>query len=191
MAKQMFWENLQLWFELYSAEVFLSLAVVCLFLIIASIIFLNKAAILKKRYKALMMGREGVNIEELLNRYGGMISEGLEKQKAFESRLTEVEQQLKLSVSGVGLVRFNAFQETGSDLSFSLALLDRHQNGVVVTSIFGREDSRCYGKPVREGQSTHLLSEEEMKALSEAKRGMGNEALIYAGVQKDTGDLDK
>ncbi len=172
MVKQMFWENMRLWFDLYSAEVFLSLVVVCLALMVACIIFLKTAAALKKRYRALVMGREGVNIEELLNRYGGMISEGLEKQKSFELRLTEVEQQLKLSVSGVGLVRFNAFQETGSDLSFSLALLDRHENGVVLTSIFGREDSRCYGKPIREGRSTYILSEEETKALTEAKQGM-------------------
>ena len=173
MTKQMFWGNVQSWFEMYSVEVFLSLSVICLVLIIASIIFLKIAATLKKRFKALMMGREGLNLEELLNRYGGMLTDSLEKQKAVEFRLNEVEQQLNLSVSGVGLVRFNAFQETGSDLSFSLALLDRHENGVVVTSIFGREDSRCYGKPIREGKSTHLLSEEEMKALTEARRGMG------------------
>jgi hypothetical protein len=172
LTKQMFWKNIYSWLELYMAEAFLSLAAICLLLMISCIIFLKIATTLKKRYKALMVGREGVNIEELLNRYGGMISQGMEKQRAFELRLAGVEEQLRLSVSGVGLVRFNAFQETGSDLSFSLALLDRCENGVVVTSIFGREDSRCYGKPILAGQSSHLLSEEEMKALADAKRGM-------------------
>ena len=73
-------------------------------------------------------------------------------------------------MAGVGLVRYNAFRETGSDLSFSLALLDRNFDGMVLTSLFGREESRCYGKPVKGGQSTHLLSEEEMQALNEARK---------------------
>jgi hypothetical protein len=168
----MFWERLQMWLELYSAEAFLTLSAVCLALIVACVIFLKTSAALKRRYSSLMMGREGVNIEELLNRYGGMISESLGRQEALELRVQEAEQLLKMSVSGIGLFRFNAFQETGSDLSFSLALLDRNENGVVITSIFGREDSRCYGKPIRGGQSSYLLSEEEIKALGEAKREM-------------------
>jgi len=119
-----------------------------------------------------MMGREGINIEELLTRYGSMISDGLRIQKVIESRMREIERQLSDSITGVGLVRFNAFQDTGSDLSFSLALLDRKQNGVVLTSIFGREDSRCYGKPIRGGLSSIQLSEEEMQALSAARMSM-------------------
>ena len=56
------------------------------------------------------------------------------------------------------------------DLSFSLALLDRNLNGVILTSLFGREESRCYGKPVKQGQSSHYLSDEENQALEEARR---------------------
>ena len=66
--------------------------------------------------------------------------------------------------------RYNAFRETGSDLSFSLALLDRDLDGIVLTSLFGREESRCYGKPVKQGKSSYFLSEEEVQALDEARR---------------------
>jgi len=144
-------------------------SVISLALTVTCLICFKKEEALKKRYRALMMGREGVNIEDLLTRYGGMISDGMQKQKAIKSRLREIELQLGDSITGVGLVRFNAFQETGSDLSFSLALLDRKQNGVVLTSIFGREDSRCYCKPIRGGISSIQLSEEEMQALAAAR----------------------
>ena len=121
-----------------------------------------------------MMQRDGLNLEELLNHYGALIAAGQEKCTQYEMRLANVEKQLTNTLAGVSLVRFNAFHETGSDLSFSLALLDRQQNGVVITSIFGREESRCYGKPVRNGISSYSLSAEENKALDEAKKMIGD-----------------
>ncbi|MBS3943649.1 MAG: DUF4446 family protein [Dethiobacter sp.] len=165
-------EMLRLWLTQYSVELFLFFSALSLTLTAICLICLKKSAALKSRYRALMMGREGINIEELLTRYGSMISDGLRIQKVIESRMREIERQLSDSITGVGLVRFNAFQDTGSDLSFSLALLDRKQNGVVLTSIFGREDSRCYGKPIRGGLSSIQLSEEEMQALSAARMSM-------------------
>ncbi len=168
----MIWNQVVLWLGLYTVEILLVLGAMCLGLVFFCLYLLTAIRSLKKRYLLLMQGHGDVNIEELLNHYGGMISGCLEKQKAFELRLAEIERQLALSITGVGLVRFNAFQETGGDLSFSLALLDSHENGVVLTSIFGREDSRFYGKPVREGQSTYLLSEEEKQALAEARQRM-------------------
>jgi len=63
------------------------------------------------------------------------------------------------------LVRYNAFDKTGSDLSFSLALLNDHADGFVLTSIFGREDSRVYAKPISGGKSGYTLSEEENMAI--------------------------
>ena len=79
------------------------------------------------------------------------------------------EAQLRSTIAGVALVRYNAFRETGSDLSFSLALLDRDLNGIVLTSLFGRDESRCYGKTIERGEPVHSLSEEEARALAEAR----------------------
>ncbi|MEW5783612.1 MAG: DUF4446 family protein [Bacillota bacterium] len=169
----MWWGQIAMWVQLYFVEITLATATVSAIFLIAAVIFLTKSVSLRKRYNMLMMQQDGLNLEELLNHYGNLISHSQAKNQQFEIRLGEVERQLNSSLAGVGLVRYNAFQETGSDLSFSLALLDRSQNGVVVTSIFGREESRCYGKPVRQGTSSHLLSEEENQALAEAKRSLG------------------
>ena len=59
----------------------------------------------------------------------------------------------------------------GSDLSYAVALLDSNNNGVVLSSIFGREDSRSYVKPIEAGKSTYTLTDEEDEALRQAISG--------------------
>ncbi len=76
----------------------------------------------------------------------------------------------RVCVQKVGVVRFRAFEDTGSDLSFAVALLDSDDNGVVLSSLFGRTESRVYAKPVEHGASSYLLSTEENEALSKAKK---------------------
>jgi len=68
----------------------------------------------------------------------------------------------------VGLVRYDAFKELGGHLSFSVALLDAKQDGVVVSVLNDRDGARAYAKPVAGGRSTFTLSEEEQRAISQA-----------------------
>ncbi len=82
-----------------------------------------------------------------------------------ERRLAELFQG---AVQHVGVVRFDAFEDMGGRLSFSAALLDDHGDGVVITSINGRQDTRCYAKHVQNGTSIHNLSDEEEQAIREA-----------------------
>jgi hypothetical protein len=72
------------------------------------------------------------------------------------------------SVQGVGVVRFDAFEDMGGHLSFSAALLDAHGDGVVLTSINGRRETRIYAKPVSGAQSQYNLSDEEQEAIRRA-----------------------
>jgi hypothetical protein len=85
-----------------------------------------------------------------------------------EKALGEV---LRSTIQHVGLVRFDAFEDMGGRLSFSAALLDDHGDGIVITSINGRQDTRCYAKLVRAGTSIHNLSGEEEQAIREAMGG--------------------
>ena len=80
-------------------------------------------------------------------------------------------QLVRGAVQRVGLVRYDAFEDVGGRLSFSCALLDDAGDGVVVTSINGRQDTRVYAKPVHRGESLHNLSEEEAAAIHEAMVG--------------------
>jgi hypothetical protein len=72
------------------------------------------------------------------------------------------------SIRHVGVVRFDAFEDMGGRLSFSAAFLNGHGDGIVITSINGRQDTRCYAKEVRGGSSVHNLSGEEEQAIREA-----------------------
>jgi len=85
-----------------------------------------------------------------------------------ETRLGELNSLLQGCLQRVGLVRFDAFEDTAGQQSFSVALLDNQGNGVVITSLFGRTESRCYAKPVVQGSSPYRLSDEEMAAIRQA-----------------------
>ena len=87
--------------------------------------------------------------------------------------------QIEGSVRKVALLRYDAFEDVGGRLSFSCALLDDHGNGVVLTSINGRQETRVYAKPVAQGTSSHNLSLEEEEAI---RRALGeSQATVEAG----------
>ena len=87
-----------------------------------------------------------------------------------EPRVNVLEGIGKISVQKVGFMRFNPFERTGSDQSFAVALLDREDNGLVLSSLYTREGVRVYAKEIQGGSSKHPLSEEEQKVLRQAMK---------------------
>lgn len=90
--------------------------------------------------------------------------------KGISRELEDLKKKQSFSVQKIGMIRYNPFSEVGSDQSFSLALLDEGNNGLVISSLYTREGNRVYGKPIRAGSSTYSLSAEEKKAIEEAKK---------------------
>jgi hypothetical protein len=88
---------------------------------------------------------------------------------ALEQSMSRVADAMPRSIQGVGVVRYNPFPDMGSNMSFSLALLDGHANGVVVSVLTNRDGSRVYGKAVERGSSSYPLSDEERQALALAR----------------------
>ena len=88
-----------------------------------------------------------------------------------EREVKKLEEEGALHVQKVGLVRFNPFRETGGDHSFSLALLNAKNTGIILTSLHTRERTRVYIKAVKKGKSEYEFSQEEKKALSKALKG--------------------
>ena len=91
-----------------------------------------------------------------------------------ETRLTKLEEAAERDVSRVGFFRFNAFPDAGAQLSYALALLNRCGDGVVISSIFSREDTRTFGKAVTGFTPLQEASKEELSAISLAKDGMAS-----------------
>ena len=95
--------------------------------------------------------------------------ERVEKQNAeILNQINLLDKDLENCVQKVGIYRYSAFQDTGSDLSFTLALLDEHDNGVIFNGIYSREMSNIYAKPIEGGKSKYTLSEEEKIAIDRA-----------------------
>lgn len=143
------------------------LAVVGLLFVVLVIFIVNTVRLNKmhKRYRTLMKGLKQANLEEILFQYAEGVN-GLEAEVHRVLKVLEVHQrQIEASCGPVGVVRYNAFPDAGSDLSYSVAVLNRDADGVVFTSIFGREESRTYAKPIVAGASTYMLSEEEKEAI--------------------------
>ncbi|MBS4023331.1 MAG: DUF4446 family protein [Dethiobacter sp.] len=151
--------------------VYMSMGTVSLALIFILILY-RKVLFLSRRYREFMRGNSGVSLEVVL---GDLLKElqkveaGVDENRQKMKGLADV---LATATQGIGVVRFNAFQNTGSDLSFAVALLNAHKNGVVISSIYGREESRTYAKPVSGGQSPYQLGGEEQEALRRALDSM-------------------
>lgn len=69
-----------------------------------------------------------------------------------------------------GIYRYNAYKDAGSDLSFTLALLDEKNDGVVLNGIYSREMSNIYAKPIKNGVSTYKITDEENEAIKRAMK---------------------
>lgn len=124
------------------------------------------------RLRALTTGMDGKNLEELLISHMKNLKDAFEEIEKVKKTNEYLDDIASRSIHKVGLIRFNPFQDTGSDQSFALALLDLYDNGVVVSSIHGREGTRTYAKSVHGGTSEHHLSQEETQAIEQARSSM-------------------
>lgn len=93
-----------------------------------------------------------------------------ERLAGIEPRLTTLEGVGAIAVQKVGFLRFNPFGNTGSDQSFAVCLLDREENGLIISSLYTREGVRVYAKEVKQGVPQHQLSEEEKQVLAQAMK---------------------
>ena len=84
-------------------------------------------------------------------------------------RTSALEALAHTDISRIGFVRYDAFDDTGSDLSYALALLNREGDGVVLSSIYAREDTRTFGKAVAKFVPVANASKEELQAIEQAR----------------------
>ncbi len=121
-------------------------------------------------YRRLGKGIKEANLLEVLNKI--LEAQGLNQRSLVEvkRKLSEIEKDIRSDIQKVGLVRFNPFSETGGDQSFSLALLDKDDDGIVLSCLHTRDRTRVYAKLVKEGKTKYELSNEERKAIAEAQK---------------------
>ena len=144
-------------------------AILLIVLLISYVVLIIKTSNLNKRYKQFMkkLGN-GKNIEEYFENYMYRVEKVERQNSELHLICKEMGNQLSGCVQKIGIVRYNAFKDTGSDLSFALALLDEDNTGVVMNGIYSREMSNIYAKPVEKGKSPYTISEEEKLAIDKA-----------------------
>ena len=149
--------------------------VVTILLVIGFIVMISKLSSLNKRYKKFLekLGN-GKDIEEDLETYMYRVEKVEKQNNEILNYVKTLDEDLTRCIQKVGMVRYNAFKDTGSDLSFTLALLDEHNDGVVLNGIYSREMSNIYAKPVKNGTSTYTMSDEERQAVQKAMSSDGN-----------------
>lgn len=146
------------------------IAVVILFLL--TIIEIVKVKKLEKRYRNFISKlSRGSNFEAMLREYIESVESVREENKKVKKQNEEIENRLMKCIQKIGMVRYNAFSDTGSDLCFALALLDFEDNGVVINGVYSRDNTTTtYAKPIHNGESKYTLVAEEQEAIDKAKQ---------------------
>jgi hypothetical protein len=120
------------------------------------------------KYRQLLKGSQGKDLEAVLLNYAETTQIVYNKINKFEEKFLANQVLEEKHLQKIGLVRFKAFQNSGGDQSFALALLDGSGDGVVISSIFGRDEARVYCKPVQQGSSNYPISDEEKESIEKA-----------------------
>lgn len=145
-----------------------------LLLLVWVVVLSGKLNRLRKRMAKIIGNAAAENVDDLLLRIQMALERQQEADERHERELNGIRREMKKMKCRVGIIRYNAFAQQGSDLSFSIAILDDEMDGVVLTGIHSREESYMYAKPVEKGQSKYTLSPEEKQVIdqtaSSAKR---------------------
>lgn len=146
--------------------------IICI-VVISILLIINTYLILKlkKRYEKLFIKiGNGEDLTKILEQYIRQVNSLEEKDKEIMDFCMKINEDQKLAISKVGVVKYNAYEDTRNKLSFSLALLNCNDDGVIINSVYSKEGSNIYLKNIRKGNSKNKLSEEEKEALEIAKK---------------------
>ena len=168
-------ESIQPWIGMATIVLVIAVLVYCVILHI-------RLGSLKKKYDFFMQGDNGASLERKLS---VEVSEIRDAAKGLESLLTEqaaIRNTQSNTIQKIGFIKYNAFENIGNDLSFALTLLDGNNNGICISSIYGRSESRIFIKPIVKGKSLVSLSQEELESLNEALGERTNEEALTSAI---------
>lgn len=146
--------------------IILLISVLSIILLILNHLKLTK---IKNEYSEFMkkLGN-GKNIDENLKVYMDRVQKVEDLNKEIIQYCESLDKTVDTCIQKIGIVRYNAFKDVGSNLSFTLALLNNNNNGVVLNGIYSRDNSNIYAKPIKDGKSEYILSDEEKEAIEKS-----------------------
>ena len=153
----------------YFAAGVVVLALFVIILLILLIVQIRKANMLKKRLDKFLLRKEGTSLEDdiaELYEDNKFLKNNTEKNR---EDIRTLFKRMESAFQKMGLVRYDAFNQMGGQLSYSLVLLDENNNGFIINSVHSTEGSYSYSKEIRSGDNNITLSAEEEEALAIAK----------------------
>lgn len=124
---------------------------------------------LQHHYSLLTRGTDGGNLRAVLEMHVNTVRATEAQVLELDNLVRGIDRSSQSHLQRIGFLRFNPFRDAGGDQSFALALADRHGNGVVLSSLYGRDGARIYGKPLAAWASPYPLTEEEQQAIARAQ----------------------
>ena len=137
-----------------------------------------------KMLRQFFSGPQGEDLEALLERTLTQSQTAMEQSELALQRATVEAARNQSGIQRFALLRYNAFEDVTGEQSFSIALLDGRGNGTVITSILGRQNSRCFGKAIVGGQPQQPLSQEEQRVFLQACQSNSDVQFEVATPQK-------
>ena len=146
----------------------IALLAVCVITIIVLIITLCKLKKLRRRVDALTRGKDAETMEDQILDFFERIESLEDAENKMHRDIREIKENLKITYQKSALVKYDAFREMSGALSYSLALLDKENNGLIISSMYSREGCYTYAKDIVNGECKINLSDEEAEALKQA-----------------------
>jgi hypothetical protein len=164
-------DTLHTLFDSYGALLWV-IALIAILILALSVIALRRQIMrLQLRLDTILGDTSNPNTAQMLAEYLGTVRRTAASVEDMRAEHDELVRLMPSVIRHVGLVRFSPFHDTGGDQSFALALLDGKGDGVVVTGLHSRHDSRLYAKPIESRRSAYSLTPEEREAMEHAVSG--------------------
>lgn len=155
-----------------------ALALIFLILLIAVLVLNSRLKNLTKKYDFFMNGDDGQSVERKLAievKELRSIAENMDTLQENQEAILQIQSQC---TQKIGFVKYNAFDNIGNNLSFALTLLDGQNNGICISSVYGRNESRVFAKPILEGKCAYSMSAEEQESLQDAQNSSSNAEVL-------------
>lgn len=123
----------------------------------------------ENRLKRFFLGKKAKDLEDTIEILENEIKRLSENQNRTNEELLNINTKLRKSIRGLETVRFNPFSDQGSNQSFSVSFLNEDDDGVVISSLYSRERTSIFAKPIKKGKSEYELTDEEKHVLEKAK----------------------
>ena len=141
------------------------LNVILIFIVIGNNVRLSR---LEKKYKMFMKGTDAQSLEKSFARKFTQIDRLFEKSEDYEHDINQIKNNLHTMFSKYGVEKYDAFEDVGGKLSFTLAMLDKDNSGLILNAVHSRDNCFLYLKEIVKGESFVMLSQEEVEALRKA-----------------------